>query len=124
MTRTGSPVNEYHRNDRFMAVERLVPERGTWEQGRADFDWDTTCQWRQVLGESERKPDKDSRSSFLQIAPAPRIPRPEPYQVTITWQTDAETPAATYRIVHYGRFKKDGTVVRFTATSRSFRVGS
>ena len=81
---------------------------------RADFDWDTTCRWQQVLGESERKPEKESRLPVLQIAPAPRILRPDPYQVTLTWQTDAETPAGTYRVVHFGRFKKDGKVVRFT----------
>jgi hypothetical protein len=57
------------------------------------------------------------------IAPAPRILRPDPYRVTLTWQTDSETPAGTYRIVHYGRCKKDGKVVRFVATSRPFRIG-
>jgi neutral ceramidase len=120
---TGSPVNDYRRNDHFMAVERLVPETGQWEAVRADFDWDTTCRWRQLLGESDGKPVKETRSSFLQVAPAPRIPRPDPYQVTLEWQTGAGTPAGTYRVVHYGRFKKAGRVVRFTATSRSFRVG-
>jgi neutral ceramidase len=120
---TGSPVNEYRRTDRFLAVERYVPERQSWEAVRADFDWDTTCRWRQVLGESDRAPGTDAALPGLRIAPVRRIPRPEPYQLTLTWQTDAETPVGTYRIVHYGRFKKDGRVVRFTATSRPFRVG-
>lgn len=120
---TGSPVNEYRRSDRFLAVERLDPGSGKWEQVRADFDWDTTCRWRQLRGESDHKPDRDSPLPGLRIAPAPRILRPDPYQVTLTWQTDAETPARTYRLVHYGRFKSGGKVIRFTATSRSFLVG-
>jgi neutral ceramidase len=120
---TGSPVNEYRRTDRFLVVERLVPDRGQWEAVRADFDWDTTCRWQQVLGEADRKPATDSLLPGLRIAPAPRILRPDPYQVTLTWQPDADTPAGTYRIVHYGRFKKDGAVVRFVATSRPFQVG-
>jgi neutral ceramidase len=120
---TGSPVNEYRRTDHFMAVERQVPERGEWQAVRADFDWDTTCRWHQVVAGSDHKAEKDSPLPGLQIAPAPRILRPDPFQVTLTWQTGAETPAGTYRLVHYGRFKKDGKVVRFTATSRPFQVG-
>ncbi|HEX4591714.1 MAG TPA: neutral/alkaline non-lysosomal ceramidase C-terminal domain-containing protein, partial [Gemmataceae bacterium] len=72
---------------------------------------------------SDHKLEKNVPPSPLQIAPAPRILRPDPFQVTITWQTDAETPAGTYRIVHFGRFKKDRGVVRFVASSRLFRVG-
>ena len=91
---------------------------------RADFDWDTTCRWQQVFGGSDRKPESDSLLPIFRIFPAPRILRPEPYQVTITWQTREDTPSGTYRIVHYGRFKRDGTVVRFVAKSRPFQVGS
>lgn len=120
---TGSPVNEYRRTNRFLTVERPVEGRGTWEAVRADFDWDTTCRWRQLLAEEGPKPRKDSRLEGFRVTPPPRIPRPDPYQVTITWQTDAKTPPGTYRIVHHGRFKKDGKVERFTARSRPFRVG-
>jgi neutral ceramidase len=120
---TGSPVNEYRRTDHFLAVERLVPGRGEWRAVRADFDWDTTCRWQQVLGGSDRTPEKEPPLPALQIAPLPRVLRPDPYRVTLTWQTDAETPAGTYRVVHYGRFKKGGTVVRFVAASRPFQVG-
>jgi neutral ceramidase len=121
---TGSPANEYRRNDHFMAVERLLPERGTWEAVRADFEWDTTCRWQQVRSDAEQKPVKDSVLPGLRIFPVARIPRPDPYQVTLTWQTDKETPAGTYRIVHFGRYKSGGKVVRFTSTSRTFRLGS
>jgi neutral ceramidase len=120
---TGSPVNEYRRTDHFLAVERLDPAHGEWRPVRADFDWDTTCRWQQLLGGSVPKPEKESPLPGLQIAPATRAHRPDPYQVTITWQTDAATPAGTYRVVHYGRFKKDGKVERFVATSRPFQVG-
>ena len=58
------------------------------------------------------------RSGALTIA------RPEPFQVTLTWQTDEKTPAGKYRMVHFGRFKNDGQVVRFVATSRPFEIGS
>jgi neutral ceramidase len=121
---TGSPVNGYRRTDRYMAVERLVPERGEWQQVRADFDWDTTCRWQQLIGGSLPKPEKDLPLPGLRIAPVPRILRPDPYQVTLTWQIEAETPAGTYRIVYYCRFKKDGAVSRFVSTSRPFQVGS
>lgn len=120
---TGSPVNDYKRTDHFLAVERLAPERGDWQPVRADFDWDTTCRWQQAINGSMPKADKDPAQASLQIAPVPRVLRPDPYQVTLTWQTDAETPTGTYRIVHFGRFKGDGKVVRFVATSRPFRVG-
>jgi neutral ceramidase len=119
---TGSPVNEYRRSDRFLMVERLIPECGNWNAVRTDGDWDTTCRWRQWLAESDRKPENDARLPGLRIAPTPRILRPEPFEATISWQTDAGTPAGNYRLVHYGRFKKDGKVVRFVATSRSFQV--
>lgn len=122
---TGSPVNDYRRTDHFLAVERLDPQTGEWQAVRADFDWDTTCRWQQTLDGSIRQATPETQlPSRLQIAPARRILRPDPYQVTLTWQTDAETPIGTYRMVHYGRYRKDGAVVRFVAKSRPFRVGA
>jgi neutral ceramidase len=119
---TGSPVNDYRRSDHFLAVER----RGAgdnWEVVRRDFDWDTTARWKQVIPEGETKPvAKDSGAERNRLGPAPRVARPEPYQVTVTWQVDAQTEPGTYRIVHYGRCKKDGKVERFVATSRPFEV--
>jgi neutral ceramidase len=120
---TGSPVNEYRRTDRYMAVERLAPDGGEWQQVRADFDWDTTCRWQQLIGGTLPKPEKALPLPGLRIAPVTRILRPDPYQVTLTWQTDAETLAGTYRIVYYGRFKKGGAVSRFVSTSRPFQLG-
>jgi neutral ceramidase len=119
---TGSPVNEYRRTDHFMAVERLSPDRGVWDVVRADFDWDTTCRWQQALGGAARPAGEESRRPGWRVAPAPRILRPDPYQVTLTWQTDGETPAGTYRLVHYGRFKAQGRVTRIVARSQPFEL--
>jgi neutral ceramidase len=120
---TGSPVNEYRRTDRFLAVQRRDPGRDEWQVVREDFDWDTTVRWKQILPEAAASAPNGPRPQRPQLGPAPRVARPEPYQVTITWQTDAQTAPGTYRIVHYGRFKKDGKVERFTAASRPFEVG-
>jgi neutral ceramidase len=119
---TGSPVNDYQRTDRFMTVERLVPGSENWEAVSKDYDWDKTIHWKQIVPETEAKPAKDTSLEATRIGPAPRIARPEPYQVTINWQTDPRAAPGTYRIVHYGRFKKDGKVERFIATSRTFEV--
>jgi neutral ceramidase len=117
---TGSPVNDYRRTDHFMAVERRVPDSDSWQIVREDFDWDTTVRWKQLVPETVSKPD--SRPEGERIGPVPRVARPDPFQVTITWQIPSETRFGTYRIVHYGRFKKNGKVERFLATSRPFEV--
>jgi neutral ceramidase len=117
---TGGPVNDYRRTDRFMAVEKLDSARHSWQIVREDFDWDTTVRWSQQVHEAEIKGDSGTDSSRL--GPAPRVARPDPYKVTITWQTDGQTPPGSYRIVHYGRFKKNGRVEHFVATSRQFEV--
>jgi neutral ceramidase len=119
---TGSPVNDYRRSDHFLAVERLVDGGAKWQVVRGDFDWDTTARWKQMVPETEFKAPKDPRPEAARLGPAPRVARPDPYQVTITWQTDAQSAPGTYRIVHYGRFKRNGKVERFVATSRPFEV--
>jgi neutral ceramidase len=119
---TGSPVNECKRTDRFLAVERLMPEKNTWQVVREDFDWDTKVRWKQLPGKGDVKPAEKTDAKAPRIGPAPRIARPEPYQVTITWQTDAKASPGSYRIVHYVRFKKNGKVERFLAQSRPFEV--
>jgi neutral ceramidase len=119
---TGSPVNEYQRTDRFMTIERLNPNGGHWEVIRSDGDWDTTCRWRQMLDSADRRPGVDTRLPGLRIAPMVRIPRPEPFQATLTWQTNAETLPGTYRISYLGRCKAHGKVTRFRATTRPFEV--
>jgi neutral ceramidase len=117
---TGSPVNAYQRTDRYMAIERLGDD-GAWQVVRQDFDWDKTCRWKQVGADGPAKPKTGSPFEGFSLVPASRIPRPDPYQVTIAWHTDDKT-AGTFRIVHHGRFKKDGKVERFTAVSPPFRI--
>jgi hypothetical protein len=119
---TGSPTNDYRRTDRFMAVERFDPKTGKWEVVCADGDWETTCRWRQLPSIGDRAIGAEGRLPGLRIAPIVRIPRPEPHQAILTWQTDAKTQPGTYRITHYGRFKTLGKVTRFTATTRRFEV--
>jgi neutral ceramidase len=119
---TGSPVNDYRRSDHFLAVERLVDGQEKWQVVRGDFDWDTTARWKQMVSETGLKATKDPRPEAARIGPTPRVAQPDPYQVTITWQTDAQSVPGTYRIVHYGRFKRNGKVERFVAASRPFEV--
>jgi neutral ceramidase len=124
---TGSPVNDYKRTDHFLAVERHAGGPDSREIVRQDFDWDTTARWKQMLSDSEAKPaskesGKDSGAERNRLGPPPRVARPEPFQVTVTWQTDTQTEPGTYRIVHYARFKKDGKVERLVATSRPFEI--
>lgn len=119
---TGSPVNEYRRGERYLAVERYDSSNGKWQPIRSDFDWDTTCRWRQMLDEPDRKTRREARLEAWRVAPPPRIPRPQAHQVNITWQTSPDTEPGTYRIVHYGRYKQFDQVIRFTAISKPFEV--
>lgn len=115
---TGSPVNDYRRTDHYLLVEQRDPQTGQWKTWREDFDWDTTCRWKQILRDEAGK----SPLPGFRIAPVVRIARPEPFQATIAWQTDSNTPAGSYRIVLLGRYKKDGKVERFPSRSREFQV--
>jgi neutral ceramidase len=115
---TGSPINDYRRTDRFMAVERRDPGKDTWHAVCEDFDWDKTVRWKQMVPEATAKPAPDPN----RIGPAPRVARPEPFQVTISWQTNDKTAPGTYRIASFGRFKKDGKVERLVSYSKPFEV--
>ncbi len=120
---TGSPVNAYDRHDRFLAVERRTQASDTWEVVREDFDWDTTAQWEH--GTKPRKqpaPGGAAQLSLLNLAPPRYVTSPEPFRVTVSWETGSETVPGTYRLVHYGRHKQDGEVKRFTARSPAFEV--
>jgi hypothetical protein len=75
-----------------------------------------------VGAEPSPKAGTETALGRFRLAPAPRLGRPDPLQMTITWQTEEKTPAGTYRVVHQGRLEKDGKVERFTATSRRFQV--
>lgn len=119
---TGSPVNDYRRTDRFLAVERQGSDGKTWQVVRRDGDWDTTVRWKQTGTEPAAKPGSEAKTETPRIGPAPRALRPDPYQATVTWQTDEKTEPGAYRIVFYGKFKTGGKVERLEAHSKPFTV--
>lgn len=119
---TGSPVNEYDRHDKFLAVERLVKAPDVWEVVREDNDWETAVKWERIEADGKPKPAKPPRANILELAPPPYVAKPQPFQATITWDTSNDTAPGTYRIVHYGRHKQAGKTERFTARSEAFEV--
>lgn len=120
---TGSPVNEYDRHDCFLAIERLTEEPDTWEVVRDDNDWDTAAHWERINLDGRPKPKAPARNNPLALSPPRFVAKPDPFQVKITWEPSADTPPGKYRIVHFGRFKQEGQVQRFTARSEPFEIG-
>jgi neutral ceramidase len=94
---TGHPKNNLHRNGTFLEVQRQV--NGQWVTVADDGDWSTIYRW--------------TRSGVANSL------------ATISWAIPADTPAGSYRIVHYGDYKDGwtGKVHPFTGTSRTFTVG-
>lgn len=120
---TGSPVNEYDRHDTFLAIERQVDGSDEWQIVGGDNDWNTTAQWRRATPDDDRAGRKKTeRTGILDLAPPRYATTPDPFQVTIRWETNGETPPGTYRIVHHGRYKQGGEVQRFTAHSPAFEI--
>lgn len=120
---TGLPVNEYDRHDEFLAVERLAKEPDTWEAVPQANDWSTAAEWQRIIPDDGRKkPRKTERSGILELAPPRYAATPDPFQVTITWEPSADTPAGTYRLVHYGRYRAGGKVERFTSATEPFKI--
>lgn len=119
---TGSPVNEYDRHDGFVVIERLVKAPDQWEAVRDDHDWETAAQWEQINLDGRPKPPSATRNNPLALSPPRYSAKPDPFQVTITWESTAETPPGIYRIVHNGRYKREGRVERFTARSPEFEI--
>ncbi len=117
---TGSPVNEYDREDAFLAIEQREGDSDQWKIVRVDNDWDTTATWRRISSGNGSKNKQQRR--ILDLAPPPYSTSSDPFQVTIEWTTTEETPPGTYRIVHYGRYKAGGEVKRFTAHSTPFAI--
>jgi neutral ceramidase len=94
---TGHPKNNLRRGGTFLEVQREV--NGQWVTVADDGDWSTIYRW--------------SRSGVANSL------------AKITWAIPADTPAGTYRIVHYGDAKNgwNGKISAFTGTSRTFAVG-
>ncbi len=111
-------INSWRSSDSIQAPDK-------WEVVREDSDWETTAQWARISSATGRpEPSKPPRNTVADTAPPPRyVPKPEPFHVTITWESSPQTPPGTYRIVHFGRYKHDGKVHRFTARSANFQIG-
>jgi neutral ceramidase len=120
---TGSPVNEYDRHDTFLAIERLTKSPDTWEVAGDVRDWTTTAKWEPILANGKPKPSKPPRNNLLDLAPPRYAAKPDPFQVTITWESPADAKPGVYRIAHFGRCKEAGSVRRFTTRTEPFEIG-
>lgn len=123
---TGRPSNGYARGQRYFTIERLTSDDSDqWEPVLRDGQWDATCQWQQMIVETEEERKKRlaaAKATAYTLNTKPQDPTPEPFQVIIQWSVPSDTPTGTYRIVHHGRFKANGKVEFFDATSSAFEV--
>lgn len=123
---TGRPSNGYQRGQRYFTIERLkAAESNQWEPVLRDGQWEATCQWQQMIVETEAERKKRiaaAKATAYTLNAKPVEPRPEPFQVTIQWSIPPDAQTGTYRIVHHGRFKKNGKVEFFDATSSTFEI--
>lgn len=123
---TGRPSNGYKRGQRYFTIQRLAPaESEKWETVLRDGQWEATCQWQQMLVETDAERKKRiaaAKAAAYTLNAKPVEPTPEPFQVTIQWSIPPDTPPGTYRIVHHGRFKKNGKVEFFDAISSTFEI--
>ncbi len=121
---TGNPSNDYHRGEKYFAVERQ--EGGAWKQVVDDGAWETKIEWKQTEKLDPKLVDKsvkkDPKLEAFKLSPAPRELRPDPFQATLRWNIPKEMPVGTYRFVHYGRHKASGKVERFESATPSFQV--
>ncbi|MFO0949355.1 MAG: neutral/alkaline non-lysosomal ceramidase N-terminal domain-containing protein [Planctomycetota bacterium] len=133
---TGLPVNDYQRGDRALNIERQDPS-GKWITVATETDWSTKCVWTQPVT-SEEKPSTPNGAENAKDGPKPKAlgdqlksynpllahakPKPDPYVVTVSWRIPQDAAAGTYRVVHYGRSKSGGKVIRFETASRAFQI--
>jgi neutral ceramidase len=95
---TGHPKNNLRRGGTFLEVQRLVD--GTWVRHLDDGDWETRYRWIRT--------DELTGTS----------------KAAITWDIAEDTPAGTYRVVHYGDSRTIfGKISAFTGATRTFTVG-
>jgi neutral ceramidase len=116
---TGRPSNDYRRQDRFFTIERETAP-GKWEPVIRDGDWGATCRWLQVI-EKKEGDAKEKKPEAYSFALTGLKLKPDPYQMTVRWLTKDAAPG-TYRVVHFGRVKREQGVERFTSTSPSFQI--
>jgi neutral ceramidase len=123
---TGRPSNGYQRGQRYFTIERLNSAKSNeWEPVLRDGQWEATCQWQQMIVETEAERKKRiaaAKATAYTLNAKPLAPTPEPFQVTIQWSIPTDALPGKYRIVHHGRFKKNGQVEFFEATSSTFEI--
>lgn len=92
-----NPRNNLRLEGTFAAVEML--ESGTWTQVRSDADWSLVYTWY--------RDDTIEGTSH----------------VVISWESETDAAAGTYRIKYYGDSKAvGGTITAFTGTSNNFTL--
>ncbi|XP_033099666.1 neutral ceramidase-like isoform X2 [Anneissia japonica] len=93
----GNPRNNLKTGDTFLSVE-YQDASGKWIPRYTDADWSTKFSWKRtvlLLGRSE---------------------------ATVTWDIPANEAAGTYRINHYGNYKKRSRVYSYSGRSSNFNV--
>ncbi|MEU6084674.1 neutral/alkaline ceramidase [Streptomyces sp. NPDC047108] len=93
---TGHPKNNLRRGGTFLEVQRRDGDR--WVRHADDGDWATRYRWSRTFGATSK--------------------------ATVTWDIPQDTPAGTYRVVHFGDWKNgwNGRITAFDGTSREFTV--
>ena len=122
---TGNPSNDYKRTDRYFEIQRLVKAPDQWETVCRDGDWGVTCRWEQpkpIPVDTKSPGATAAKKEAFSLAPAPLKHRPDPFHFIVHWQIGDKTPTGTYRIVHLGRYKQEGKVIRFESKSRPFKI--
>lgn len=134
---TGRPTNDYHRGERYLAIEQFDAGTSTWQAVGTDADWATQIRWSQgpeppspappprpaprpAAGAPPKSNSLGAVTAYL--PPGPTKIKPDASQVELTWEIPADT-AGRFRLVHYGRFKSNGQIERFECRSREFVVG-
>ncbi len=97
---SGHPQNGYRPDREFAAVERQVGD--SWQRVLSDGDWELRVRFKQP-------PENRSRTA--------------PFVCRVEWEIPEDAIPGTYRLAHYGVFKKaDGIVHELAAHSRAFSV--
>ena len=120
---TGSPVHDYRRGDRYVEIQQTSSDRpDQWQTIADEGDWATTVRWQQIILDENGQPVPPAKFDPYSLERREPVVRPEPYQVTVTWNIPEDAPPGQYRIVHHGRHKQSGRVQRFTASSQTFVI--
>ncbi|KAF2138536.1 uncharacterized protein K452DRAFT_277014 [Aplosporella prunicola CBS 121167] len=94
-----NPRNNLRLEGTYAAVERKNDDSGDWERVLEDKDWELVFEWKRI-------------STILATS-----------QVTLTWETNANSKAGKYRFRYYGDAKSiGGTIKSFEGVSGEFTL--